>query len=971
MTVGLDIGSTTIKCVVLNDGGDIIFSFYERHLSQILNQSANLLYKINKEILKGDHAKLMLSGSAGMGVADRYALPFVQEVYATRIAARRLIPQTDVIIELGGEDAKILYLSGGMDVRMNGSCAGGTGAFIDQMASLLELTPTELDQLACTAEKTYTVASRCGVFAKSDIQPLLNQGAHKKDIAASIFHAVVNQTIAGLSQGRPIKGNIVYLGGPLTFMQQLRLTFDQVLKTEGFCPPNSLYYVALGAAYCATTEIDIAETVKKLRNPTKINPVASIKPLFKNEEEYLEFSFRHSEARVPHGEYIEGKTYFFGIDAGSTTVKSVLIDEEGTIVDSAYQSNSGNPIPIIKETLQRLYATYPAIAIGGSAVTGYGEEIIKEAFSVDEGLVETVAHFTAAKHFLPEVEFVIDIGGQDIKCFKIHNGVIDNIFLNEACSSGCGSFLQTFAQALGYSVEDFATLGLFAKNPVDLGSRCTVFMNSSVKQAQKEGSTVEDISAGLSISVVKNALYKVIRAASKDSLGEHIVVQGGTFHNDAVLRAFETELNRNVVRPTISGLMGAYGAALHAKDTAKGVSTLISEKELRDFKHHVKVATCRLCTNNCRLTINTFSNNKRYISGNRCERPITNKSKSDELNIYSWKLRQIEKLNLFGEEKIGEDTIAIPLVLNTFELIYFWKAFFETLGKKVVISKFSNRELYLLGQGTIPSDTVCFPAKLVHGHIQELINRGAKTIFYPCMTYNLDENLGDNHFNCPVVAYYPEVIEANVEELKGINFINDHIGLHRKNDFVKKIAMILEPYIGSIDPSLIKKGVKNGFFTYETYLKEQFEEAQQIIDSARIENKKIIVLAGRPYHADPEVNHALDKLISNFDVAIISEDSLNHPNKKTAVNVLNQWTYHSRLYAAAETVTKENDMHLVQLVSFGCGLDAITSDEVRELLEEKNKMYTQIKIDEITNLGAVKIRFRSLLSAIEQQKERQ
>lgn len=969
MTVGLDIGSTTIKCVVLNGDGDIVFSHYERHFSQIVSQTASLLEKVDKEILKGQNAKLMISGSAGMGMADRYSLPFVQEVYATRIAARRLIPETDVIIELGGEDAKILYLTGGMDVRMNGSCAGGTGAFIDQMASLLELSATELDQLAATAEKTYTVASRCGVFAKSDIQPLLNQGARKKDIASSIFYAVVSQTVAGLSQGRPIKGNIVYLGGPLTFMAQLRETFDKVLKTKGLCPENSLYYVALGSAFCATTEVDFSKIVKKLNNPTQSVAVASLNPLFKNEKEYLEFNFRHSKAKVPHADYDQQGSYYLGIDAGSTTIKTVLINQKGEIIDSTYQNNSGNPIPLVKEILEDLYKKYPAIKIGGSSVTGYGEEIIKEAFNIDEGLVETVAHFTAAKHFLPEVEFIIDIGGQDIKCFKIHNGAIDNIFLNEACSSGCGSFLQTFAQALQYSVEDFAKLGLYAKNPVDLGSRCTVFMNSSVKQAQKEGSPVEDISAGLSISVVKNALYKVIRAPSSDSLGKHIVVQGGTFHNDAVLRAFELELKRDVVRPTISGLMGAYGAALHAQLNTKEKSSLITKSELENFSHDVKVVTCRLCTNNCRLTINTFNNAKRYISGNRCENPITNKTSSNELNLYRWKLQQLDDLNIYADGEIDEEAIAIPLALNIFELIFFWKAFFETIGKKVVISPLSNRKLYLLGQATIPSDTVCFPAKLVHGHIQSLIDMKAKTIFYPCMTYNLDENLGDNHFNCPVVAYYPEVIKANSDDLKGINFIADHIGLHRKRDFAKKIGPILEAYIGPLNSSLVKKAVDNAYKAHHDYLRRQQEAANKIVDTARIENKKIIVLAGRPYHADPEVNHGLDKLISSFDVAIISEDAVKLPEKKVAVNVLDQWTYHSRLYASAQRVSLEDDMHLVQLVSFGCGLDAVTSDEVRELLEANKKMYTQVKIDEITNLGAIKIRFRSLLEAIEQQKE--
>ncbi|HHU88781.1 MAG: acyl-CoA dehydratase activase [Sphaerochaetaceae bacterium] len=970
MVIGLDVGSTTIKCVVLDENGKIVFSSYERHFSQIASQTAALLEKIEKDFLKGAKARLMVSGSAGMGMADRCSLPFIQEVYATRIAAKRLVPDTDVIIELGGEDAKILYLTQGMEVRMNGSCAGGTGAFIDQMASLLQISVDELNTKASKAEKVYTVASRCGVFAKSDIQPLLNQGARKSDISASILQAVVNQTIGGLAQGRAIKGNIVYLGGPLTFLDQLRKAFDQTLKTEGLCPPNSLYYVALGAAYCATSEVDLRRAIEFLKNPTFEETISSRPPLFASEEEYSTFLKRHNKAAVNSVSLKEGeREVYLGIDAGSTTVKSVLINTKGEIVESSYESNSGNPIPLIHNILTKIYDKYPDIIIKGSAVTGYGEEIIKAAFSIDEGVVETVAHFTAAQHFMPEVEFVIDIGGQDIKCFQIHNGAIDNIFLNEACSSGCGSFLQTFAQALDYSIEDFAKLGLFASHPVDLGSRCTVFMNSAVKQAQKEGSTVEDISAGLSISVVKNALYKVIRAVTVESLGRHIVVQGGTFHNDAVLRAFEQELKTTVVRPTIAGLMGAYGAALHAKKHVKTPSTTITKEALESFEHKVRVTTCRLCTNHCRLTINTFSNKQRYISGNRCEQPITKKASDESLNIYDWKLRQIEALDCFlsDDKEANRKAIGIPLTLNMYELIYFWKAFFETLGKRVVISPLSNRDLYLEGQATIPSDTICFPAKLAHGHIQHLLDGGVEQIFYPCMTYNLDEGLGENHFNCPVVAYYPEVISANMEEIKRVEFINFHVGIHRPKDFPKLIGKNLEPYFGKLDLKLLQKAARRAYRAQEEYLKRTRQKGEEILLKARSEGKLSIVLAGRPYHADPEVSHGIDKLISSFGVAVLSEDALSHRVTKFPVNVLNQWTYHARLYAAAKAIAHEDDIHLVQLVSFGCGVDAITSDETRDILEREGKMYTQIKIDEITNLGAVKIRLRSLLSAIAQK----
>mgnify|MGYP001036696232 CR=1 FL=1 len=969
MVIGLDVGSTTIKCVVLDDNQHIIYSHYERHLSQITAQTAKLLERVHREVLHGEPAKLMISGSAGMGMADRSSLPFIQEVYATRVAAKRLVPDTDVIIELGGEDAKILFLSRGMEVRMNGSCAGGTGAFIDQMASLLQISADTMDELAAQAEKTYTVASRCGVFAKSDIQPLLNQGARKSDIASSIFQAVVNQTIAGLAQGRPIQGRILYLGGPLTFMSQLRAAFDTTLNTVGICPENSLYYVALGAAYCATTTIDIVEAIDQLKTHRIKDTVVSMPPLFATSREYDAFSERHAKATVPIRTISDSTScLFLGIDAGSTTVKTVAIDQSGTIVDSTYQSNSGNPVPIIRSVLERLYRDHPTICIQGSAVTGYGEDIIRAAFGIDEGLVETVAHFTAAKHFMPEVEFVIDIGGQDIKCFQIRNGAVDSIYLNEACSSGCGSFLQTFAQALGYPVEQFARLGLYADHPVDLGSRCTVFMNSSVKQAQKEGSPVEDISAGLSVSVVKNALYKVIRATSPESLGRHIVVQGGTFHNDAVLRAFEMELGTQVVRPSIAGLMGAYGAALHAREHCRsGTSTIIDADRLAAFEHKVKVTTCRLCTNHCRLTINTFSNGKRYISGNRCERPVTNRLSNDEMNLYAWKLAELEQLDIYLNEDTPKDAIGIPLGLNTFELIYFWKAFFSVLGKQVVISPLSNRKLYLSGQASIPSDTVCFPAKLMHGHIEALIDAGVQTIFYPCMTYNLDEGLGQNHFNCPVVAYYPEVIAANMEHVRQVDFIHGHIGIHRRKDFPKKMQRMLESHFGKIDLKLLVRASDAAYAAHEEHMRRTREQGQRVIDAARAEGKLIIVLAGRPYHVDPEVSHGIDKLLSGFGVAVLTEDALSDRVLPFPVHVLNQWTYHARLYAAAKVVTEQSDMHLVQLVSFGCGVDAITSDETRDILESAGKMYTQIKIDEITNLGAVRIRFRSLLSAIAQQ----
>ena len=964
--IGLDIGSTTVKCTALDENGKLIYKTYERHYSQITEKISELLRQLRRELPEADNALIAMSGSAGMGVADACGIDFIQEVYATRVAAKTYIPETDVIIELGGEDAKILFLSGGMEVRMNGSCAGGTGAFIDQMATLLNVPIEELDGLAEKHEKIYTIASRCGVFAKTDIQPLLNQGAKKTDIAASIFGAVVNQTIAGLAQGREITGNIVYLGGPLTFIPQLRKSFDKSLKTTGLCPENSLYYVSMGAALCAEKTIDLDKTIEKISVYRGSGNFAFNRPLFKSQEELDEFLARHAKATIKRGDLktYTGKT-FIGIDAGSTTVKAVVTAKDGTLLYSEYLSNSGNPVPIVKSFLEHVYEISPDIRIAGAAVTGYGEEIIKNAFGVDIGVVETIAHLTAAKSFMPDVEFIIDIGGQDIKCFKIRNGAIDNIFLNEACSSGCGSFLQTFANALGYSSEEFAKLGLLAKQPVDLGSRCTVFMNSSVKQAQKDGATIEDISAGLCLSVVKNALYKVIRVANPSELGKKIVVQGGTFLNTAVLRAFEQEMGTNVIRPEISGLMGAYGAALYAmqKTGSKSRSTILTSDQLKAFRHEIRSINCGGCSNNCRLTVNTFNDGRKFIAGNRCEKPVTKKSPDDSMNIYQYKLRLLKEYTPV-EGKRGK--IGIPLGLNMFELLPFWHTFLTKLSFEVITSPFSNRKLYLKGQQTIPSDTVCFPAKLIHGHVQWLLDNGLKSIFYPCMSYNFDEHLGDNHYNCPVVAYYPEVISANVREIENIKFFHEFVGIHRPKDFPKKICAELQKLYPDITLREVKEAAAAAYAEYAEYLKKIRLYGQKIIDKARAEKKRIIVLAGRPYHADPEINHGIDKLITSFDVAIVSEDVVSVNEKKRTTGVLNQWTYHSRMYAAAEYVSRQKDMNLVQLVSFGCGVDAITTDEVRAILERHNKIYTQIKIDEITNLGAVKIRLRSLLAALDE-----
>ena len=901
LRIGLDIGSTTIKCVVLDEADKIIYSCYERHLSLIAQKTRELLTRLDNEVVHGAPVRLSISGSAGMGLALGSHISFVQEVYATKVAADMLMPGTDVIIELGGEDAKILFLQGTLEVRMNGSCAGGTGAFIDQMATLLGVTPTEMNEEAKKAQRTYTIASRCGVFAKTDVQPLLNQGA---------AHQPSEPVLLG----------------------------------------------------------ECLEAIEAFHSTESYN---ALPPLFRDEDELAAFRARHAKAQVKRRDpaAYAGDVYL-GIDSGSTTIKSVVIAPDGALLLTRYQSNSGDPVPHVRSFLTDLRTEHPDWVIRAGAVTGYGEDLIRSAFGVDFGLVETVAHFTAARAFMPNVDFIIDIGGQDIKCFKIHNGVIDNIFLNEACSSGCGSFLQTFASALGYKIEDFAQLGLAARKPVDLGSRCTVFMNSSVKQAQKDGADVTDISAGLSISVVKNALYKVIRCSGPQELGQHIVVQGGTFLNDAVLRAFENELGVDVVRPDIAGLMGAYGAALHAmaqRALHAGESTVLSLDALNAFTHSVKQARCGLCENHCRLTVNDFGGGRRFISGNRCDRPVSGGRQQSGLNLYAYKQEKLLALINDRRENAPRGTIGLPMGLNMYELLPFWHALFTDLGFDVAVSPFSSRKLYIAGQATIPSDTVCFPAKLMHGHVDYLIEQGVKTIFYPCMSYNMDEHLGDNHYNCPVVAYYPEVIAANMPAVRRIDFIHDYVGIDHRKVFPKKLTGILQQHFPDITAREVRHACDAAYAAYDAYMNDVRAKGEEMIEQARREGRRIIVLVGRPYHVDPEINHGIDKLIAGFGAAVVTEDSLSWHMQKQAQGVLNQWTYHARLYAAARYITTQRDMNLVQLVSFGCGVDAITTDEVREILEAKDKIYTQIKIDEITNLGAVRIRLRSLFAAIDQQ----
>ena len=791
-------------------------------------------------------------------------------------------------------------------------------------------------------------------------------------MAASIFYAVVNQTIAGLAQGRKIGGNVLYLGGPLTFLPQLKKSFDKTLGVTGTCPENSLYFVALGAALYSDKELDLAGVVEKLHAYSATATYAFNPPLFRDEAEYEAFRARHAKASVPRRPFADSTgPVHIGIDAGSTTVKAAVIDGDDNLLFTSYQPNSGNPIPIIRQMLIDIYKARPGLRVASVTATGYGEDIVKSAFGVDFGVVETVAHFTAAKHFMPDVDFVIDIGGQDMKCFKIEDGAISNIFLNEACSSGCGSFLQTFAGALGYGVPEFAKLALFADKPVDLGSRCTVFMNSSVKQAQKDGASIENISAGLSISVVKNALYKVIRASSPEELGRKIVVQGGTFYNEAVLRAFEKEMGVEVIRPDIAGLMGAYGAALfglrQCRKNGQTTSAMMSEEELENFDQKVVSVKCGGCGNHCQLTVNTFADGRKFISGNRCDKPVTGKSEDNSLNLYAYKQQLLASYKPVAGKR---GSIGIPLCLNMYELLPFWYAFWTKLGFAVHTSPVSSRGLYLAGQATIPSDTACFPAKLSHGHIKALTQMHLDAIFYPCLTYNIDEGLGDNHYNCPVVAYYPEVLAGNCPELEGQKFIYDYVGIHRPKDFVHKMAKdVLPKYFGGISEKEVQEAANAAYAEYEAHMAQIRVKGSEIIDEARRQGRRIIVLAGRPYHVDPEINHGIDHLITRHGAAVVTEDSISNRVEKFPTSVLNQWTYHSRLYAAAKYCTTQNDMDLVQLVSFGCGVDAITTDETREILQEGGKLYTQLKIDEITNLGAVNIRLRSLFAALDERDE--
>ncbi|GHV46039.1 2-hydroxyglutaryl-CoA dehydratase [Clostridia bacterium] len=991
--IGLDVGSTTVKVVVLDGGGAVLHSKYQRHFSDIKKTLADVLSEALAVITDAEEPVLIaVTGSGGITAAKWLGADFVQEVSAGAAAVEKIIPETDVAIELGGEDAKITYFRGGLEQRMNGSCAGGTGAFIDQMAALLNTDITGLNDLAKDKKTIYPIASRCGVFAKSDIQPLLNDGAAKEDIAASIFQSVVNQTISGLAAGKPIRGKVAFLGGPLHYLPELRARFIETLKLlpeNTLVPENSNLFVAMGAAYEAKTEIPVKNLRASLTeiSSAKVREVERLSPLFENEDEQREFLQRHSKTGIPakNLESYSGKTYL-GIDMGSTTTKAVLITEKGELLYSYYGSNKGDPLHTVSRILETVYSLLPETAnIAKSAATGYGEHLVMAALGVDIGEVETVAHCKAAEELLPGVNFILDIGGQDMKCMRVKNGVADSILLNEACSSGCGSFLENFASALGMSAEDFAALGMTSKSPVDLGSRCTVFMNSRVKQAQKEGAEVSDISAGLSYSVVKNALFKVIKIRSPEQMGKKIIVQGGTFLNNSVLRAFELEAGREVFRPKQAGLMGAYGAALLAveRDDGKG-TTLLTEEAIKGLTIEKKTARCGKCQNNCLLTISRFGGENEkpriFITNNRCEKGGISENATDSKqpypDLFRWKYDRIfGAYTPLSAVEAHRGIVGMPRVLGFFENYPFWFTFFTSLGYRVVLSPESDRGIYDKGIETMPSESVCYPAKLAHGHIQSLIEDGVKFIFYPSLPYEMDERektAGDNHYNCPIVATYSEVIKNSVPELRGddITFMNPFLPVYSPERMAERLTEEFHVISGDISGKEIGEALAKAYAEDEKWKREVRQKGKDTLRLLKETGGSGIVLAGRPYHLDGEVNHGIAQMINSHGYAVFTEDSVAHLGQLSRpIRTVDQWSYHSRLYSAAAFVGTRDDLELVQLNSFGCGLDAVTTDQVSEILAEKGKLFTVLKIDEVNNLGAAKIRLRSLFSVMNRQKQ--
>lgn len=975
--MGIDVGSTTVKVVVLDDTYNIIFAEYMRHYSDI-QSTVQTLFARAADALGDTPFTTVITGSGGLMLSKMLHLPFVQEVIATKSAVNTFLKDTDVVIELGGEDAKILYLSNGLEQRMNGTCAGGTGSFIDQMAILLQTDAPGLNELAAKHDTIYPIAARCGVFAKSDVQPLLNEGAKKEDIAASIFQAVVTQTISGLAQGRPIRGNVVFLGGPLYFLPELRRQFEETLKDKAKSfrtPENAQLFIAMGAALMYQDHtLTLPQLISQLERAPRVDAeITRMQPLFETEADLAAFRSRHGQHTAITADISKasGNTYL-GLDVGSTTIKAALIDEEGRILYTYYSKNEGSPMTLAVHILKDLYAKLPKAAkIANASVTGYGEMLLKAAFRIPENEIETIAHYKAAQFFSPDVDFIIDIGGQDMKCMKIKDGVIDSIMLNEACSSGCGSFIQTFAESLGTDTISFAKEALMAKNPVDLGTRCTVFMNSRVKQAQKEGASVGDISAGLSYSVVRNALYKVIKLRDPDLMGDHIVVQGGTFNNDAILRAFELLTGKEVIRPDIAGIMGAFGSALIAKERYAGAeNTLLSEAELGAFQFESTLTRCRKCSNACQLTVTTFADGRRFISGNRCERGAGMEKKDTGLpNLYAYKYKRTYAYTPLPEEAAKRGVIGLPRVLNMYENYPLWFTFFTELGFSVRLSPRSSHALYEKGIESIPSESACYPAKIVHGHIQSLIDAGVKTIFYPCVPYEQIEFEGaGNHYNCPIVTSYPEVIYNNMDVVRapGMRFLYPFINLADEKSFEKQMFDTLAPY--HIPMAEIKAAAKAAFAERANFKADIRKKGEEALAWLEERDQRGIVLAGRPYHVDPEINHGIPDMITSQGFAVLTEDSIAHlGHMKRDIRVVDQWAYHTRLYEAAAAVINNNRLELIQLNSFGCGLDAVTTDQVQEILQSHQNIYTTLKIDEVSNLGTAKIRVRSLKAAISER----
>ncbi|MGO3604161.1 MAG: acyl-CoA dehydratase activase-related protein [Enterococcus malodoratus] len=982
LRAGIDVGSTTVKLVILNEKNESLFAKYERHFSDVKTATERVLREA--EALIGNQEMTMsITGSGGMGLADVLEIPFVQEVIACTRTVEEVIPETDVAIELGGEDAKITFFEGSLEQRMNGSCAGGTGAFIDQMAVLLKTDANGVNELAKNYKTIYPIASRCGVFAKTDVQPLINEGAAKEDIAASIFQAVVNQTIAGLAAGRKIKGKIAFLGGPLFFMSELRQRFIETLNITPenvVFPENPQLFVAMGAAFYSE-EADASSLEGLLHRLTTaeeghLSPSDTLEPLFKDEADLAEFRMRHGQAQASEKSLSDHDgVAFLGIDAGSTTTKVALIDDSGNLMYSFYGNNQGQPLETTMTVLKDLYKQLPEnVFIGKAAVTGYGEQLIKNALKVDIGEVETMAHYKAANHFQPGVDFILDIGGQDMKAMTIKDGALSSIQLNEACSSGCGSFIETFAKSLNYKVEDFAQAALKSKGPVDLGSRCTVFMNSKVKQVQKEGASVGDISAGLSYSVIKNAIYKVIKVRRPEELGEKIVCQGGTFYNEAVLRAFELVAGREVVRPSIAGLMGAFGAALIALENYEvGERTeTLSLAEIDAFTAEKEFTHCGLCENNCMLTVTLFSDGRQFITGNRCERGARIKVKREDkkVNLVDYKYRRLFKYRPLRKKEAVRGEIGIPRVLNMYENYPLWHTFFSDLGFRVKLSPRSNKELYEQGMETIPSDTACYPAKIAHGHIQALIDGGVPMIFYPGVVFEREESKeADNHFNCPIVQSYPDVIRNNVDDIRDgkVDYRNPYLNLANEASVAKVLGRCFEDL--GITQEEINNALHHAYEELETFKDDIRQKGEETLLMLNQKGERGVVLSGRPYHLDPEINHGIAEVITQEGFHVLTEDSVSHLSDVGNLRVVNQWVYHSRLYAAARVVAKSKNLELVQLNSFGCGLDAVTTDQVEEIMEQYGKIYTVLKIDEGSNLGAIRIRLRSLKAAVNEREK--